>query len=257
MVSALCALVVFTLSALSPVTNEQPTPSSQKEEAPLANADVVKLSKLGLGDQIVIAKIKQAPKTAFDLSTDGLVQLKSSGVSAGVIAAMLEKATPQPAPQSAPTNSNATPDATNYDIRLLVEKDEVALPLNRGDLTTTGFWPVVMVFLDYRGLHARTRTTSTRPVVVIRTEHDPTNYYYLAKLDVNSKEKNNRSLKIDLDEDSFSSTARIIPAGRWHVEFSVSEVRTGVWHVTPNRDLKPGEYGVVLPGGLLYEFGID
>lgn len=252
-------LVVLTLYALSAAAApNQSTAPSQHDEAPLANSDVVKLTKLGLGDQIVIGKINQAPTIAFDLSTDGLVQLKNAGVTANVIAAMLERATHrQSAPQPAPDNSGTSADANRYDIRLLTVQGPVALPSNRGDITTTGFWPVVMTFLDYPGLHARTRTKNVRPVLVIRTEHDPTNYYYLCQLDVNDQEDNNRSLKIALDADAFSATARIIPAGRWHVKYTVSEPNPGVRHITPARDLKPGEYGVVVPGGILYEFGID
>ena len=243
------------IAALAQVTS---APAS-KEEAPLSNSDVIKLSKLGLGNEVVIAKINQAANVAFDLSTDGLMQLKNAGVSPNVIAAMLGRTTPR---QQAPANvsdgnAGAVPDANRYDIRLLVDQNEVRLPSNRGDLTATGFWPVVMTFLDYPGLHARIRIKNPRPVVVIRTEHNPTNYYYLAKLDVNNKDDNNRSLKIEQDEDGFSATARIVPAGRWHVECEVSEQTPGVWHVSPKRDLKPGEYGVVVPGGILYEFGVD
>ena len=258
MVSVFRSLLVLTLCAVSVSVIAQ-NPSVQQEEAPLSNGDVAKLVKLALGDQVVIAKINQAARVTFDLSTDGLVNLKKAGVSADVIAAMLERATPrQVAPNiGSESPSETAPDANRYDIRLLIGQDEVRLPSNRGDLTATGFWPVVMTFLDYPGLSARTRTKDARPVLVIRTEHDPTNYYYLAKLDVNSKEKNNRSLKIEQDEDSFSATARIVPAGRWHMEYTVSEPKPGKWHVTPTRDLMPGEYGVVVPGGVLYEFGID
>lgn len=252
--------LILALSALSVGALGQPAPStSSKAETPLSNSDVIKLNKLGLGDDVVIAKVNQAANVTFDLSTDGLVQLKSAGVSGAIITAMLSRTTPrQPASVPAPAyGPGAAPDANRYDIRLLVDQNEVRLPSNRGDLTTTGFWPVVMTFLDYPGLHARTRIKDPRPVVVIRTEHDPTSYYYLARLDVNGKEDNNRSLKIELDEDAFSASARIIPAGRWYVDCDVTEHNPGVWHVSPKRDLKPGEYGVVVPGGILYEFGID
>src|SRR4051812_3244185 len=72
-----------------------------KSEALFSNKDVIKLVKLDLGDDVVIGKIKQAADVAFDLTTDGLVQLKQAGVSSHVIAAMLEKATPAAAPPNA------------------------------------------------------------------------------------------------------------------------------------------------------------
>lgn len=231
--------------------------NAPSQEAPLSNADVVKLVKLQLGDDVVIAKVKQARAVAFDLTTDGLAGLKQSGVSGKVIAAMLEKTTPATAPISGGANPPPAVDSHGQDVRLLLNSEEVRLPGNRGDLSATGFWPVVMTFLDYPGLHARVRTTERRPTLVIRSEHDPTGYYYLGKLDVNEEDENNRSLKIEQKVGAFSATTRVVPAGRWHVEYDVAETAQGVWRATPRRDLQPGEYGVVVPGGVLYEFGVD
>ena len=59
----------------------------------LTNADVVKLSSLELGDDVVIAKIKQAPEVAFSLEIPDIEKLQQDGVSKGIIASMLERAT--------------------------------------------------------------------------------------------------------------------------------------------------------------------
>jgi hypothetical protein len=142
-------------------------------------------------------------------------------------------------------------------VRIVIDDKETRLPANRGDLSATGAWPVVFTFLDYPGLHARTRTKNTRPTLVVRSEHDPKGYYYLGKLDVNDEEDNNRSLKIEQKASGFSATTRVIPAGRWYVEYESSEKTPGIWYLTPKRDLHAGEYGVVVPGGVLYEFGVD
>ena len=64
-------------------------------EAPLANADVIKLFKMGLGDEIVIAKINQAKAVDFQLGTDDLAKLMEKGVSKSIIAAMFKRASPQ------------------------------------------------------------------------------------------------------------------------------------------------------------------
>jgi len=258
-------LLIFFLSAAAasaaPLPQTSVTqPAAAKEEAPLSNKDVVKLAKLGLGDAVVIAKINQAAGVDFDLTTDGLVQLKQAGVSGPIIAAMLERATPKSAPAStmaASDRSEMSSGNHGQEVGLLMGDKEVRLPSNRGDLSATGFWPVVFTFLDYPGLHARTRITTTRPTLVVRSEHDPKSYYYLARLDVNDEDDNNRSLKIEQKSSGFTETTRVVPAGRWHVEYDASETVAGVWHITPRQDLQPGEYGVVVPGGILYEFGID
>jgi hypothetical protein len=64
-------------------------------EAPLVNADVIKLFKMGLGDEIVIAKINQAKVVDFQLDTDDLAKLMEQHVSKSIIAAMFKRATPQ------------------------------------------------------------------------------------------------------------------------------------------------------------------
>jgi hypothetical protein len=186
--------------------------------------------------------------------------LKQAGVSSRVISAMLEKTTqPAAAPAMPDAGGGNQPRffAGPDDVRIVIDDKEIRLPANRGDVSTTGFWPVVFTFLDYPGLHARTRIKNGRPTLVIRSEHDPKNYYYLGMLDVNHESDNNRSLKIEQKASGFTATTRVIPAGRWYVEYESSEKTRGMWYITPKRDLPPGEYGVVVPGGVLYEFGVD
>jgi len=232
---------------------------SAKSETAFSNKDVIKLVKLDLGDEVVIAKVKQAADVAFDLTTDGLVQLKQAGVSSKVISAMLEKSTPPAALPGMPNAGGVNQPRFDGmdDVRIVIDKKEVHLPANHGDLSVTGVWPVVFTFLDYPGLHARTRVKNPRPTLVIRSEHDPKGYYYLGKLDVNDEDDNNRSLKIEQKASGFSATTRVIPAGRWYVDYESAETTPGIWYITPKRDLQPGEYGVVVPGGSLYEFAVD
>ena len=76
-------------------------------ENPLTNQDVVKLVKLGLGDDAVIAKVRQAPAVDFKLETDDLGNLKTAGVSGKVIAAMLDRVS------GAATGEVVTPEAAH------------------------------------------------------------------------------------------------------------------------------------------------
>ena len=68
-----------------------PPPGGQGEKA-LTNADVVAMVKADLGDDLVVAKIQQAPREALDVSSDALVKLKKQGVSKAVLDAMLRRA---------------------------------------------------------------------------------------------------------------------------------------------------------------------
>lgn len=56
----------------------------------LTNADVVLMTRSELGKDLIVEKINES-KGAFDLSVEGLVNLKKSGVNDEIITAMMEK----------------------------------------------------------------------------------------------------------------------------------------------------------------------
>ena len=60
-------------------------------EKALTNGDVVALVKAGLGDEVIVSKVQQAPREALDVSTDALIQLKKDGVSKAILDAMVKK----------------------------------------------------------------------------------------------------------------------------------------------------------------------
>lgn len=80
----------------------------------LDNDGVVKLVKAGLSEDLIITTINESPGT-YDTSTDGLIALKTAGVSDKVVAAMLMKANapalapPDPAPVPPPTPTAQAP----------------------------------------------------------------------------------------------------------------------------------------------------
>ena len=47
------------------------------EEQPLNNGDIIKLTKLNMGDTVIITKIKTAKSVKFDTSTDDLIKLQN------------------------------------------------------------------------------------------------------------------------------------------------------------------------------------
>lgn len=69
----------------------QTTAQKSNIEKPLKNTDVIMMSKAGLGDDIVITKINQAPREELDVSVQALLGLKKKGVSKTVIEAMIKR----------------------------------------------------------------------------------------------------------------------------------------------------------------------
>jgi hypothetical protein len=81
----------------SPASTNHNQPTSESGTG-ITNERVVEMSKLGLDDDIIIAKIKRGD-CHFQLGDNDLVALKKAGVSAKVIAAMFDFA---PEPSTAP-----------------------------------------------------------------------------------------------------------------------------------------------------------
>jgi len=94
---------------------------------PLTNETILKLVKAGIGEDTIVGMVNQQPGK-YSLSADGLVALKTAGVSDKILAAMIVKAgtsnppvTPvayAPQPQSASQTSLVLHDATPIRLRL-------------------------------------------------------------------------------------------------------------------------------------------
>ena len=67
----------------------QATFSQSSLESDVDNARIIEMTHKGLGDDVIIARIK-ASATKFDLSNDDLANLKKAGVSDAVVAAMIQ-----------------------------------------------------------------------------------------------------------------------------------------------------------------------
>jgi hypothetical protein len=203
-------LTVWLLAAACGVASAQPAAGS---EPPLTNANVVALSRMRLGDAVVIAKINQAPVIAFDLSTDGIARLQSRGVSRDVIGAMLARMTPPgqapppppdyataPAPPGYATTPAApvdatppayatTPAAPAYApppsmpayaqppawpaVGLRTREGELPLAGQRGYLSATYVFVAYLSFVNYPGVAARVQTHERRPALIARLNYDP------------------------------------------------------------------------------------
>lgn len=88
------------------------TAAAAPPQPSFTNDDVLKLVAVGLADEVVIAKIKNAPDVRFDVTTEALVALKGQKVSGSVVAAMIDRAAEKPKPTSAESPSTS-PSRTN------------------------------------------------------------------------------------------------------------------------------------------------
>lgn len=177
--------------------------------------------------------------------------------------------------QTAPSNSNNVADLLNNAPPVTATLDGVVLSANPGGdvrlqplpgtFSTTYAFVTVLAWMNYQDLHSSVRTTDKRPTLHLKMGANPKGRAYLVKVESNKKTAN-RSLKVG--HSGFGSVGDLSAPDRdWVVEASLSEESPGIWKMTPNSDLAPGEYGVFAPNaagsiqvaasGNLYDFGID
>lgn len=76
----------------TPTSTSTSNGNAKRAEKALRNDDILSLVKVGLDDKLIISKIQAAEATDFDLSTEGIVALKTTGVSNAVINMMMDRA---------------------------------------------------------------------------------------------------------------------------------------------------------------------
>lgn len=239
---------------------------------PMTNDDVIALAGAGISDDVIIAKIEQTKSKGFDLSTDGIIRLKQSGVSQQVIAVMLGK---EPAAATAPVapirgaapsgaspfgDSHARGDGQVDGNTMMFEARDVTKRVKsiEGEFHQAGFAGIGTQFMVYPGAKASVRTRDTRPTMTFAHETTPQQYVFLIKIDSDAQD-NDRSVKIGSfwkGRGGFSTKDAAKPDPDWTLPYIAKENPEGVWHITPANDLPAGEYGLYYKGGL-WAFGVD
>lgn len=251
-----------------------PLGRAAEADAPLTNAEVVRMVEVGLGDSVVVAKIEQAPAVAFDLETDDLVVLKEAGVSDAVLTAMLERATDRPpershggrgAPAGPGTDMVATPmgpmampgaGSGPRDIWLETDDGEVALTGIVGEMSWTNAYLVRFLFLNFPGLDSEVRIDDSNPTVYLVTDRNPLGRFWVVTLD-RDKDDNVRSVKMG-SGGPFGGKMSNTPDTDWTVPFTSADEGGGVWSLELKKELKPGEYGVLVRSSQeLYDFAVE
>lgn len=75
----------------------------------IQNKDIIELHRAGYGRKLIVQKI-QASRSAFDTSTDGMIELKTAKLPDALIEAMMVGGAPQSAPSAKPVVASAKTD---------------------------------------------------------------------------------------------------------------------------------------------------
>jgi hypothetical protein len=239
-------------------------PTALSDGKSFTNPDVIKIVALGIGDAAVIAKIRQAPATKFDLEAEDLAALKKAGVSGAVIAAMLDRAAADSRPGDAANaiRGTAVPEPDYVGAFFLLDQTSQALtPLERQTATATMEvralgWGGAEGFMQVRGERSSVRIPQGQSlqfvVRVASPQLDPLSLVHLVPLEA---EEGNR--RLSTGSASLFGGAK---GGTGDAELPVRASRYGQssFLITPAQELTAGEYAFAGQNqGEAFCFGVD
>jgi hypothetical protein len=233
----------------------------------LNNDAVIKLVKSGLPEDQIVSIINASQGT-YDISSEGLIALKSAGASGKIIVAVVEKGSAQ-VPPAVHRNNGATGSP-----------DEIVLPdpefhgtvywLDRGNNKLNALErQKPMVAAHVNPIHARNTlevegkrspvrfTADSKPEFVFQGRQgvDPQT---LARIVTFTVTKGHRELTTMQTSGVFLPGAREKDPDKYSVSFQSSRYNGSSIEITPTMPLKPGEYGIELQTGRFYFcFGVD
>ena len=250
--------VVFVLSGFS--LNAQPSADT------LTNEKVIQLSKIGLQPSVIISKI-QSSINLFDVSTDGLISLSSSGVSAEVINEMMKADAKAQVDIAYQQRDMSDPKTMRPPGIYLYDPTDESKPLKRVDPNVISSTKVSSSGVAISGPLVRTSPTEKLKSTIAGADSrlkimqaSPVFYFYFENTN-NSNSDNwffatasspNEFALVKLTEKSKNREMIIASSGAYvessgipdkdKVQFDYVEEAEGVYKVFFNKPLKDGEY---------------
>jgi hypothetical protein len=230
--------------------------------APMTNDDVVKMAKVGFGNEVIEAKIAEAHTVDFRLEVDDLAKLKAAGVSQSVISTMLKRSSGSTqsgraeSPAVVPTNYNPSAYSDVGRVKLLTsDQRSVDLRAIGGSMSTTFAYVTTLMHANFPGEKSDVRIQDRRPTLLIKSPNSPKGHFYLVSAEADSKD-GVRSVK--MGNSRFFGVKNIgAPDSDNQMPYDVSPEGPNAWRLSPTKDLRPGEYGLWSSMTEMYDFGID
>jgi hypothetical protein len=265
---------------------------AQSQKEVMTNASVIELVNLGLGEAVIIQKIRQSDRK-FDTSNAGLAQLKSAKVSDNIIMEMMSpggagtsNSSPSAPVDPTPANGNPNDPKSTHEPGIYMMDKGTLVEINPTVFSGTkmSWWKRA---LDPTGLRktawrATVRGTSANAQI---SSSRPEFYFYFDKssnpayagwfwwfsaasspgeftlVKMEQKSKTREAVLGEFNAYKMSTGAR----DKDIVEFTFEKVRPGAFKAVPKTDLTPGEYcfyyaatpqGLGFAGGKIFDFSI-
>ena len=253
----------------------------------LTNEAVITMTKAGLGDAVIVAKIRSS-KTAFDLSVDEMIRLKKEGVADEVLNAMIEAAAPagptasssgtplgRSGPASASSGGGAALPPTPPESGIYYAEglgQEVSLVLLEPNVYTqskeTGVWKQAVTYgiakVRYKavlpGASARLRIETRRPIFYFYFDvpnaglSNSGTAWGLAtsanEFILAKLDRKKATRELSVGEDGQYTGRRYGVSEKATQPFDYEKLAPGVYRVTPKEDLADGEYCFLYAGSV-------
>lgn len=219
--------------------------SAQNKET-LGNETIMRMVKAGLGEDVIISKIKDS-KTNFDLSTDGLIELKGGGVSDAVISAMQNPSAGQRLAQPA----RGKPAASSAELMIVQDgkNEEMEYVAGIVHVRSHGFGLFSSGKTRYlimaSGEHASLKITGTRPVFM--TTLHPSELS-LVKFDTDTY--NNKVVRyVQRVGGIWRAGGSAADTGEGSVDIDFKKEGDGRYRFSAKEPLEQGEYGIITEKG--------
>ncbi|MDO8445545.1 MAG: hypothetical protein Q7T53_05490 [Deltaproteobacteria bacterium] len=226
--------------------------SAQDKEV-ITNNTIIKMVKVKLGEDIIISKIRDS-KATFDLSTDGLIKLKTAGVSDNIINAMQttqqqsqpqpqveqqQKSTPQ-IQQQTEHPSKAPTIPTSGDVFIMQRGKAIGMDYVLGFMkvmssSSFSFKTKFVAIAD--GERAQFQIKDKNPVFYVKLRPE---VFDIVKFDTDTYNK--KPVRYVLFIQSAGDTRAFTKASR---DFDYKKEPNGLYKITLKAPLENGDYGII------------
>ena len=235
---SLCSLMAFCSIGALLFFGTQVAYSQSSLESDVDNARIIEMTHKGLGDDVIIARIK-ASATKFSLSDDDLATLKKSGVSDSVVAAMIQS--------TQLTSPKVTIDGNPVQVRTIGEQ-KVGGRL--GHTVSLGIMSVKnKAYLQ--GQHASLIASRTPVINIELPANDNIDNYIIVEMD----DKGDRR-EIEMGSVGGTVGEKVGIRADRIVRTSATPVGGRRFKVSPVKELKKGEYLLYSVGSADFPHGV-
>jgi hypothetical protein len=280
----LCASIIAQNPAPKPITVYPPTAAEPVTRKVTSVNDVIRLSKAGVSDAVIIAQIKKSPHT-YDLTADQLIEMKASHVSDTVIQQLQLKSPPVvataalDAPTLAPKERTGANSGTQRNEPVLPMEEGLCVSTSNGcnklfgqiaSFERTGSRFVNWITLDIKAAHDNVQVLGPHAQMVV--DPQPTFYFIPAKPDAEAGIDAGELLLMRLEQKTHRRQYEVEARGTWRgskgvtpthqIQLVRSEEGHQLYRLTPAKALPKGEYALYLVRGdgkspIFYEFSVE